>query len=75
MTVRAIYENGVFRPASPVDFPEKSEVELDARIVEPDIPETRGQHEQAQKEIFEILSRRYNTGQTDTAERHNEHQP
>lgn len=75
MTVRAIYENGVFTPASPVNLPEKSEVELEARVVEPDTPENRARHEQAQKEIYEILSRRYNTGQTDTAERHNEHQP
>jgi predicted DNA-binding antitoxin AbrB/MazE fold protein len=27
-TIRAIYENGVFRPLQPVDFPEGSRVEL-----------------------------------------------
>jgi predicted DNA-binding antitoxin AbrB/MazE fold protein len=75
MTVRAIYENGVFKPAGPVDLPDKAEVELEARIVRPDTPQGRAGSEQAGKEIFEVLSRRYRTGQTDAAARHNEHQP
>jgi len=28
MTVRAIYENGVFRPTEPVNLPENAEVEV-----------------------------------------------
>jgi AF2212-like protein len=28
MTVKAVYENGVFRPKEPVDLPEKTEVEV-----------------------------------------------
>ena len=27
-TIHAIYENGVFRPTDPVEFPEKCEVEI-----------------------------------------------
>jgi len=75
MTVRAIYEDGVFKPATPVDLPEKFVVELDARPVVPETPQKRDREEEARKEIHEILSRRYHTCQTDTAERHNEHQP
>jgi predicted DNA-binding antitoxin AbrB/MazE fold protein len=72
MTIRAIYENGVFRPAQPVDLPDKTAVEVDVRAVGLDTPEAQ---EVARKEIFEILSRSYDTGQTDTAARHDEHQP
>ena len=75
MTLRAIYRNGVFKPAGPVDFPEESEVELEAKLLAPGGCDERGREEQAQKEILDILSHRYNTGQTDTAARHNEHQP
>ena len=28
MTVRAIYENGVFRPTEPVNLPERAEVQV-----------------------------------------------
>ena len=31
--IRAIYENGVFRPVQPVDLPERCEVEVDIRTV------------------------------------------
>jgi len=36
MTVRAIYENGVFRPIEPVKLPDKSRVEFDPKILGPD---------------------------------------
>lgn len=70
MTVRAIYEKGMFRPLSPVNLPENAEVE----VVLPTDAETPEQR-RAREEIMEILSRRYYSGQSDTAERHNEHQP
>lgn len=70
MTVRADYENGVFRPLHAVDLPEKTEVVFEPRIVR-----THKAPTNAMAAIYEILSRRYDTGQTDTAERHNEHQP
>jgi predicted DNA-binding antitoxin AbrB/MazE fold protein len=34
-TIRAIYENGVFRPLAPVDLPEGSRVELCNLQIEP----------------------------------------
>ena len=75
MTVRAIYEDGVFKPAGPVDLPDGAEVELEVRIVEPQTPENLTRQEQNQRQIFEILSRSYDTGDATLAERHNEHQP
>ncbi len=70
MTVKAIYENGVFRPVTPVNLPEMSEVE----IVLPADSAEFARRETARKEIMEILSHSYETGRTDLAERHNEHQ-
>jgi predicted DNA-binding antitoxin AbrB/MazE fold protein len=68
MTVRAIYENGVFKPVEPVSLPEKAEVEVN-------LPEP-GQSDQANQEaIFAILRESYSSGESDVAERHNEHQP
>ena len=74
-TVHAIYENGVFRPVEPVDLPDKTPVEFEPRV----IPEAAGTSPPPMSEglakIYEILGRRYNSGYTDTAARHNEHQP
>jgi len=36
--LHAIYENGVFRPTQPVDLPDRCEVEVDIRSVNPDSP-------------------------------------
>ena len=70
MTVKAIYEKGVFRPVEPVHLPEKAEVE----VTLPAEAETEADRK-AREEILEIMSHSYDTGQTDTAARHNEHQP
>lgn len=64
MTVRAIYENGVFRPVEPLTLPEHLEVEVV-------LPSEKTQ----QEEIFAILRTTIPSGETDVAERHNEHQP
>jgi len=67
-TVHAIYENGVFRPIEPIALPEHSQVEFEPRLVTPcDTP--------TQSEVYAILGKRYRSGESDTAERHNEHQP
>ena len=68
-TIRAIYENGIFRPLVPVDRPEGCMVALEnLRFIgaEP------GQKLDA---IYEILDQRFNSGEHDVAERHDEHQP
>ena len=69
--VHAIYEHGVFRPTEPVDFPEGSRVVVEAEPPVEIPPLAEGELD----EIHAILSRRYRSGFTDTAERHNEHQP
>ncbi len=68
MTVRAIYENGVFRPTEPVNLPERTPVEV--TLPEPDPAERKNQ-----EAIFAILRKSYPSGERDIAERHNEHQP
>ncbi|HEX4125733.1 MAG TPA: antitoxin family protein [Tepidisphaeraceae bacterium] len=70
MTVKAIYQNGVFRPVKPVDLPELAEVEV---VLPADT--TRPVLSAAMNKIYDILSRSYETDQPDLAERHNEHQP
>jgi predicted DNA-binding antitoxin AbrB/MazE fold protein len=70
MTVRAIYENGVFRPTEPVDLPENARVEFEPKIVQP-LEDDRA----AQQRIYDLLGQSIASGHRDTAERHNEHQP
>ena len=75
MTVKAIYENGLFRPVEPVNLPEKAVVELNFSTTGPAAEQESPADRRAREEVLEILSHSYETGQTDTAARHNEHQP
>jgi predicted DNA-binding antitoxin AbrB/MazE fold protein len=72
-TIHAVYENGVFRPTEPVDLPEHCEVEVEVRQIAERVEQAPMSEGLAK--IYEILGRRYNSGHTDTAERHDEHQP
>jgi predicted DNA-binding antitoxin AbrB/MazE fold protein len=69
MTIRAVYEKGVFRPTEKVDLPEACEVEVEIRTIkgEPTKPSL--------DEVYTILGKRHASGEHDLAERHNEHQP
>lgn len=76
MSIRAVFENGVFRPMAKVDLAEGTLVDLDlvgepidVRALVP--PGT----DEGLIGVYEILGRRFNSGHSDTAERHNEHQP
>jgi predicted DNA-binding antitoxin AbrB/MazE fold protein len=76
MTIRAIFENGVFRPTEPVKLTEGVVVDLevlekavDVRALVP--PGT----DEGLIRIYEILGERFDSGHHDSAERHNEHQP
>jgi predicted DNA-binding antitoxin AbrB/MazE fold protein len=68
--IQAVYERGVFRPTDPVDLPKHSLVEFEPRLVAP-----KPAADPSATAIYEILSRSYETGETDLAARHNEHQP
>jgi predicted DNA-binding antitoxin AbrB/MazE fold protein len=41
-TIRAIYENGVFRPLESPDLPEFEQVRLTVEPVSPDVPPSQG---------------------------------
>ena len=70
-TIRAVYENGVFRPIEPVDLPEHTAVEFEPRIQDdpPPSPMSAGL-----AEIYAVLGERYESGHPDTAARHGEPQ-
>lgn len=70
MTIRAVYENGVFRPTEPVELPERAEVEFEPRVLASSPEESP-----ALSRVYRVLSRRHDSGESDVAERHNEHQP
>lgn len=74
MTIHAIYENGVFRPTQAVQLPDRCEVEVEVTVVQPVKPAATPMSAGLAK-VYEILGRRHSSGHTDTAERHNEHQP
>lgn len=67
--IHAIYENGVFRPREPVSLPERAEVEFEPRQIQP------AAVGEALEGVYEVLSHRYESGETDVAQHHNEHQP
>jgi predicted DNA-binding antitoxin AbrB/MazE fold protein len=67
MTVRAIYENGVFRPTEPVNLPEKAQVEV--------LLPSPSAADHVLDAVYAIMGESYASGEPDVAERHNEHQP
>lgn len=77
--IAAIYENGVFRPIEPVDLPEGCEVMVEPREGSASRPKSSDPQfahlSPGQARIYAIMSERYDSGQTDLTERHNEHQP
>ncbi len=78
-TVQAIYENGVFRPTMPVDLPEHTPVEFEPRLKgavgENGQQPAAGEGSPGLAQVYAVVGERYASGHSDTAERHNEHQP
>ena len=68
MTIQAIFEGGVFRPTEPVQLPENCKVEFEPRVVNAELS-------QDLDSIYAVLAKRFNSGEHDVAQRHNEHQP
>lgn len=67
--IHAIYERGVFRPLETVDLPETTEVVIEPRPVLP------AASADARARVLAVLARRFDSGDTDVAARHDEHQP
>ncbi len=67
--IHAIYEDGVFRPIEDVEIPERSEVEVEVRVVK------EGPQRPSLDDVYAILGERFDSGERDVAERHDEHQP
>jgi predicted DNA-binding antitoxin AbrB/MazE fold protein len=69
MTIQAIFENGVFRPTGQVAMPEHCVVEFEPRIVSApaEVPSL--------SDVYEILDRRFESGESNVAARHDDHQP
>ncbi|HJT76433.1 MAG TPA: hypothetical protein VJ739_04455 [Gemmataceae bacterium] len=53
---------------------EGQEVEVRVRLIPPPVPSQPAMSEELAK-VYAVLGERYDSGHTDTAERHNEHQP
>ena len=69
-TIHAVYERGVFRPLEAVELPERTEVEFEPR------PVAKTEDRNGSLEgVYAILSERYQSGETNVAARHDEHQP
>lgn len=71
MTIRAIYENGVFRPTAPVALAENTEVEFDLRVATPDVNRSPA----GMDRIYAILNKEFDGGDPLVSENHNQHQP
>ena len=75
-TIHAIFENGVFRPLTPIDLREGTRVSVAISALQTDEipPEPTPEEEAHIDRVYEIMSRRYDGGEKDIAARHNEHQ-
>jgi predicted DNA-binding antitoxin AbrB/MazE fold protein len=73
MVVKAIYEDGVFKPIDKVSLPEHTHVEFEPRVT----PQEVNFSPEGMEKIYEIMSMRFDDPNSpgDLAERHNEHQP
>lgn len=73
--IQAIYADGVFTPLGPVDLPNQTAVEFEPRVCGESASESTAPMSEGLAKIYEILGRRHDSGFSDTAARHNEHQP
>jgi len=68
-SIHAVYENGVFRPVEAVELPDRCHVEFEPRIVD------AASIAPSLDEVYAVLGERVDSGESDVAGRHNEHQP
>ena len=67
--IHAIYERGVFRPLEAVDLPETTEVVFEPQQVRQLATPL------ARARVVAVLAQRFDSGESDVAARHDEHQP
>jgi hypothetical protein len=65
----------VFRPVEPVNLPDNTPVEFEPRVLTELSQAFPPPMSEGLAKIYEVLGRRYRSGHTDAAARHNEHQP
>lgn len=70
--IRAIYENGVFRPTESVNLPERTEVDVVLPKTFPTDP-PKDVDPDALQRVYDVLGRRRDLGLSDLAARHDEH--
>ena len=70
-TIRAVFENGVFRPKGVVPLPEHAEVEFEPRVTNGAI----NLSQTGMEAIYEIMGERFDGGDPQVAAKHDEHQP
>ena len=68
-TIHATHEAGVFRPHPPVNLPERCEVEFEPKVI------GSASNGGGLKQVYDVLAERYQSGESNVAARHNEHQP
>lgn len=69
--IQAVFENGVFRPVTPVDLPEQCEVEVHVG----ELPHEPNPSDEGMDRIYELLRKPVDTGVVDLAARHDELDP
>lgn len=65
-TYRVVWKNGSFKPKEPISLPELWEGDIS-------VPDELSCDENTLTKVYELLSARFNTGDRDAAERHDEH--
>ena len=70
-TIRGTVHGRTIELDEDLGVPEGQAVELQVKVV----PATTAPLSEGLAKVYEILVRRHSSGYTDTAERHNEHQP
>lgn len=71
-TVRGIVDHDTIRLVTPLSLPQGAEIEFEPRVVQNPIESSLGCNSQ---ELYEVLSRRHDTGEHDLAARVDELDP
>jgi hypothetical protein len=71
-TVRGIVDHDTIRLVTPLSLPQGAEIEFEPRVVQNQNDSTLGCNS---PELYDIMSRSYDTGDTTAAARVDEHQP